>query len=44
MFASDWPMLEWKSAIEEVRALPLKPQVIEGWLGGNSARLLKLDA
>jgi uncharacterized protein len=42
MFASDWPMLEWRSAIDEVRALPLKPPVIEDWLGGNAARLLKL--
>jgi predicted TIM-barrel fold metal-dependent hydrolase len=42
LFASDWPMLEWRSAVEELRALPLKPEVIDAWLGGNAARLLKL--
>ena len=26
----------------EARALPLKPEVNEKWMGGNSARLLEL--
>jgi predicted TIM-barrel fold metal-dependent hydrolase len=29
--------------IEEVRGLPLKPEVVEKWLGGNAARLFELD-
>ena len=44
MFATDWPMLDWKTAVAEIEQLPLKPQVIRGWLGENAARLLKLDS
>jgi predicted TIM-barrel fold metal-dependent hydrolase len=44
MFATDWPMLDMKTAIAEWRALPVKADVIDDWLGGNAARLLKLNA
>jgi predicted TIM-barrel fold metal-dependent hydrolase len=27
----------------EARALPLKPEVIEKWMGANSARLLEVS-
>lgn len=42
MFATDWPMLPFGRTVEEMRALPLKPGVVDKWLGGNAARLLKL--
>lgn len=44
IFGTSWPLLPFKRSIEEIRALPLKPDVIEKWLGGNLARVLKLDA
>lgn len=40
IFGTSWPMLPFKRTLEEIRALPLKPSVIDGWLGGNLARLL----
>ena len=43
IFGTSWPLLPFSRTIEEIRALPLKPEVIEKWLGGNLARLLKLD-
>jgi len=42
LFATRWPLLPFRRTIEEIRALPLKPEVVEKWLGGNAARLLKL--
>lgn len=43
LFASRWPMLPFRQTVDELRQLPLKPEVLEKWLGGNAARLLKLD-
>jgi hypothetical protein len=45
LFGSDWLNLGMhiSKVIEEVRALPLKPSVIEKWLGGNAARLFHLS-
>jgi len=41
LFGSDWLNLgvHIDKVIEEVRALPLKPAVIEKWLGGNAERV-----
>jgi predicted TIM-barrel fold metal-dependent hydrolase len=41
LFATD-SMLSFKRVISELRALPLKPENTERWLGLNAARLLKL--
>ncbi len=43
MFASRFPMLPFGQTIQEVKALPLKPEVLEKWLWRNAARVLKLD-
>lgn len=40
IFGTSWPLLPLKRSIEELRALPIKPEVAEKWLGGNLARLL----
>ena len=42
MYASKWPLLELKQSVDEMRELPLKPEVKEMWLSGNAKRLLKL--
>jgi predicted TIM-barrel fold metal-dependent hydrolase len=39
LFATD-SMLPFKRAVEEAKALPLKPQCLEKFLGGNAARLI----
>ncbi|MEE9273974.1 MAG: amidohydrolase family protein [bacterium] len=46
LFGTDWPLMSQslEEILDEVRALPLKPQVREKWLGGNAARLLGLSA
>lgn len=41
LFATD-SMLPHKRCVDELRALPLKEEVKEKWLGGNAARLLGL--
>jgi len=44
IFGSDWPAVtSIKSNIEAIRALPLKEETKEKILGGNAARLLKLE-
>lgn len=45
LFASTWTLLgvSPKDLIAEVRALPLKDDVVDRWLGGNAARLYGLD-
>ncbi len=44
LFGTDWPLMPLSLAeiAAEARALPLKPEVTEKWMGGNSARLLEL--
>ena len=42
LFATD-NMIPFQRAVDELRALPLKPEVTEKWLGGNAARLLGLS-
>lgn len=43
LFATD-NMLPWKRCVEELRALPLKKEVKDKWLGGNAAKILGLHA
>ena len=43
IFGTSWPLLPLKRSIEEVRSLPMKPEVIEKWLGGNLARIIGED-
>ena len=43
LFATRWPLLPFRQTIEEIKALPLKPEVQEKWLWRNAARLLKLE-
>ncbi len=44
LFGTDWPLLPISlgGILDEARNLPLKPSVMEKWLGGNAARLLGL--
>ena len=37
-------MIPFARAVEELRQLPLKPGVMEKWLGGNAAALLGLES
>lgn len=44
IFGSDWPgVFNIRENIEAIRSLPLKPSSLEKILGGNAARLLKID-
>jgi predicted TIM-barrel fold metal-dependent hydrolase len=45
LFGTDWPLMPMSLAeiAAEARALPLKPEVIEKWMGANSARLLEVS-
>ncbi len=42
LFATAWPMQPFDRAVAEVRALPLREEVKERWLGENARRLLGL--
>ena len=46
LFGTDWPLMpiSMKELADEARALPLRPGVLEKWMGGNAARLLGLDS
>lgn len=46
LFGTDWPLMPigMKEIADEARALPLKPEVREKWMGGNAARLLGIGA
>lgn len=43
LWGTAWPLQPFARSLEEVRALPLKPKVIEKWTHGNAARLLGLS-
>ncbi len=45
LFASTWVLLgsSPKILVDEVRALPLKPETIERWLGKNAAHLFRIE-
>lgn len=40
MWASEWPILPFPKMLEEARRLPLPPDALAGYLGGNLARVL----
>lgn len=44
LFGTDWPLMEqgMREIADELRALPLRPEVQEKWLGGNAARFLEI--
>ena len=42
LFGTAWPAQPLKENVEAVKALPLKPEVIDKWLGGNAKRLFNL--
>lgn len=42
LFATAWPALDFKSAVDQLNELPLKDEVKEKWFGGNAEKLLKL--
>jgi uncharacterized protein len=41
LWATD-SMLPFSRSLAEARELPIKPEVLEKWLGGNASRLLGL--
>lgn len=43
IFGTSWPLLPLKRSVQELRALPMKPEVIEKWLGGNLGRLIGIS-
>ncbi len=43
IFGTSWPLLPFQRTVDEIRALPLKPAVIDKWLGGNLATVLGLQ-
>lgn len=40
MFASDWPVLDIKAAIDSARSLGLHDETVSAYLGGNARRIL----
>ncbi|RLB37634.1 MAG: amidohydrolase [Deltaproteobacteria bacterium] len=42
LFGTAWPAQQFKSSIEEIKALPLKEEVKRKWLGENAKELLRL--
>ncbi len=42
LFASRWPLMPFRESYEELKQLPLKPEVQEKWLWRNAARVLNL--
>jgi predicted TIM-barrel fold metal-dependent hydrolase len=43
LFATAWPLVMFDTAVNDVRGLPLKPEVAEKWFYKNAARLLKIE-
>ena len=43
LWGTAWPLQPFARSLQETRALPLKPHVIEKWTHGNAARLLGLN-
>jgi len=46
LFGTSWDILglPMRQLIDEVRALPLRPDTVEAWLYGNGAKLFRADA
>jgi predicted TIM-barrel fold metal-dependent hydrolase len=42
IFGTAWPAQQFKTSIEEIKALPIKEEVKKRWLGGNARELLRL--
>ena len=42
LYGSKWPLLNQKIQLQQLRELPLKPEVLDLWLSGNAKRLLGL--
>ena len=42
IFGTAWPAQQFKESIEEIRALPLKEEVKQKWLGENARKLLNV--
>jgi predicted TIM-barrel fold metal-dependent hydrolase len=42
LFGTAWPLVMFDTAVNDTKALPLKPEVREKWLYKNAARLLKI--
>lgn len=40
LWGTAWPLQPFARSLQELRELPLKPEVIEKWVHGNAARLL----
>jgi predicted TIM-barrel fold metal-dependent hydrolase len=40
LFGTDWPMLRYERALEEIDLLGLRPQSRAAYLAGNAERLL----
>jgi predicted TIM-barrel fold metal-dependent hydrolase len=43
LFATAWPLVMFKDAVDDVRGLSLKPEVEKLWFGENAKKILKLD-
>jgi predicted TIM-barrel fold metal-dependent hydrolase len=43
IYGTGWPNIPFKRNIEELKALPLKEEVKEKWLGKNVAKLFNID-
>ena len=43
MWGTDWPVQTISQSLQEVRALDLPPEALEGLLGENAIRILRLD-
>ncbi|KAA0892687.1 amidohydrolase family protein [Pusillimonas sp. ANT_WB101] len=41
---SNWPLQPVRKYFDELEALPLEEGVLAGWVGGNAARLFKMDS
>lgn len=41
LFGTDWPMLRYDRALDELETLGLRPEAREAYLGGNAQRLLE---
>ncbi|MBN2224535.1 MAG: amidohydrolase [Deltaproteobacteria bacterium] len=43
LFGTAWPLVMFDTAVNDVKELPLKPEVRGKWFYGNAARLLKIE-
>lgn len=43
MWGTDWPVQNLTTSLQQVRDLGLEPDILDGLIGGNAARILGLD-